>query len=67
MEEVFYYITECCGGPMVAGCESMTEAQVDEWMSVNNEVLETPAECGDTVKYIRIPVSQPYEPNQSND
>jgi hypothetical protein len=66
MEELFY-ITECCGGPMVVGCESMTEAQVDEWMSVNNEVLEVAAECGDTSKYIRIPVSQPYEPTQSND
>jgi len=36
MEELFY-IRECCGGPIVAGCESMTEAQVDEWMSANNE------------------------------
>jgi hypothetical protein len=55
MEELFV-ITESCGGPVVAGCESMTETQVEEWMSANNEVLET--ECGDTVKYIRIPVSQ---------
>jgi hypothetical protein len=69
MEELFY-ITECCGGPMVEGCESMTEAQVDEWMSINNEVLEVAAECGDTVKYVRIPVGQshePIEPTESND
>jgi hypothetical protein len=56
--EQLYYITECCGGAAVAGCESMTLAQVEEWMSLNNEVLETPAECGDTVKYVFIPVSQ---------
>lgn len=57
MEELFV-ITECCGGPVVAGCESMTEAQVEEWMSANNEVLEVEGECPDTTKYIRIPVSQ---------
>lgn len=57
MEEL-YYITECCGGPVVAGCESMTLIQVEEWMSQNNEVLDAPAECGDTVKYVFIPVAQ---------
>ncbi len=62
MEELFY-IRECCGGPIVAGCESMTEAQVDEWMSANNEELEATEECADTVKYIRVPVSQPIESN----
>lgn len=59
MEDLFC-IAESCGGPIVAGCESMTTQQVDEWMSANNEVLEVPAECGDTVKYIRIPVG--YQP-----
>jgi len=57
MEELFV-ITESCGGPVVAGCESMTESQVEEWMSANNEVLEVEGECPDTTKYIRIPVSQ---------
>lgn len=57
MEELFV-ITECCGGPVVAGCESMTLAQVEEWMSANQEALEVEAECPDTVKYIFMPVSQ---------
>lgn len=57
MEELFV-ITECCGGPVVAGCESMTLAQVEEWMSANNEALEVEGECPDTVKYIFMPVSQ---------
>lgn len=57
MEELFV-ITECCGGPVVAGCESMTLAQVEEWMSSNQETLEVEGECPDTVKYIFIPVSQ---------
>jgi len=59
MEEL-YLITECCGGPVVAGCESMTIAQVEEWMSTHQEILETAAECGDTVKYIYMPVSQSH-------
>lgn len=60
MEEL-YYISECCGGPVVAGCESMTLLQVEEWMSQNNVTLEEPAECGDTVKYVFIPVNQNHE------
>lgn len=55
MEELFV-ITECCGGPVVEGCESMTLEQVQEWMSLNNEVLEVEGECPDTVKYIYMPV-----------
>lgn len=55
MEELFV-ITECCGGPVVEGCESMTLAQVQEWMSANNESLEVEGECPDTVKYIYMPV-----------
>ena len=54
MEEL-YLITECCGGPIVAGCESMTIAQVEEWLSTNQEISES--ECGDTVKYIYMPIS----------
>ena len=66
MEQLFY-ITGCCGGAIVEGCESLTLQQVEEWMSSNNEVLEVPAECGDTVKYVYIPVGQSHEPTESND
>lgn len=59
--EQLYYIAECCGGPVVAGCESMTLVQVEEWLSSNNEVLENPADCGDTVKYVFIPVDQKHD------
>jgi hypothetical protein len=58
MEEL-YLITECCGGPVVEGCESMTIGQVEEWMSQHQESLEEAAECGDTVKYIYMPVTNP--------
>jgi hypothetical protein len=56
MEEL-YLITECCGGPIVAGCESMTIKQVEEWMSTHQEVPETATVCGDTVKYIYMPIN----------
>jgi len=56
MEEL-YLITECCGGPIVSGCESMTIAQVEEWMSTHQEIPETATECGDTVKYIYMPIN----------
>ena len=52
-----FVITECCGGPVVTGCESMTLTQVEEWMSLNNAALEIEAECPDTVKYIFTPVA----------
>jgi len=55
--EQLYYISECCGGPVVAGCESMTLVQVEEWMSINNQVLEVEGECPDTTKYVFVPVS----------
>ncbi len=57
MEEQLYKICHACSDNIVEGCESMTEAQAEQWLSENNEVLETAAECGDTVKYIRIPVN----------
>lgn len=55
MEQLFK-ICHCCSDNVVEGCESMTLAQVEEWMSINNEELGTPAECGDTKKYIFLPV-----------
>ena len=57
MEELFC-IREACGGQVVAGCESMTMLQIEEWMSQNNETIELTADCGDTDKYIFMPVSQ---------
>jgi hypothetical protein len=57
MEEL-YYITECCGGAHIEGCESMTAEQVDVWMSINQVRLDEETSCGDTVKYVRIPVNQ---------
>jgi hypothetical protein len=57
MEEL-YVITECCGGPIVAGCESLTIQQVEEWLSTHQEIPETETECGDTVKYIYMPLNQ---------
>mgnify|MGYP003353010115 CR=1 FL=1 len=56
MAEKLYKICLHCSDTVVEGCESMTQEQVDIWMSENNETLETPAECGDTVKYIQIPL-----------
>jgi hypothetical protein len=56
MEEQLWKICESCTNTPVEGCESMTQEQVDVWMSENNESLETPNECGDTVKYIFLPV-----------
>jgi hypothetical protein len=58
MEEELYYIREFCGGAVVEGCESMTTEQVDAWMSINQISLDEETSCGDSVKYIRIPVNQ---------
>lgn len=60
MEEL-YLITECCGGPVVAGCESMTIEQVEEWLSIHQENLETPNSCGDSVKYINVALGQSWD------
>lgn len=57
MEAQLWKICTACSDVVVEGCESMTEAQVEEWMSANNEILEVEGECPDTTKYIRIPVS----------
>jgi hypothetical protein len=61
MEEQLYFIVESCVGTPVAGCESMTIAQVEEWLSTNQEILETPNECGDTVKYINVALGQSWD------
>jgi hypothetical protein len=66
MEELFC-IREACGGPVVEGCESMTMVQVEAWMSLNNETIELTEDCGDTDKYIFMPVSQLNAPTESND
>lgn len=57
MEELFC-IRECCGGPVVAGCESMTMDEVYEWMTDHNEDVEQTEDCADTQKYIFMPVGQ---------
>lgn len=58
MEEQLFKVVLACTNDVVEGCESMTQQEIDIWMSEHNEVLETPAECGDTVKYIQMPVEQ---------
>lgn len=54
--EQLYKICLSCSDTIVDGCESMTMEQCESWLSENNEQLETPNECGDTVKYIILPV-----------
>ena len=56
MEETLYKICHCCSDTVVEGCENMTEEQANEWMHENGEALETPADCGDTQKYIILPM-----------
>jgi len=41
----------------VEGCESMTDEQVQEWMSTNQEILEEENEFGDTAKYVTLDVA----------
>jgi hypothetical protein len=41
----------------IEGCESMTEEQVQEWMSTNQEILEVENEHGDTAKYVTLDVA----------
>jgi len=41
----------------VSGCESLTEEQVQAWLVENQEAFAEPNECGDTVKYITIPLA----------
>ena len=57
MEAQLWKICPACSDVALEGYESITEAQVEEWMSANNEILEVEGECPDTTKYIRIPVS----------
>jgi hypothetical protein len=41
----------------VEGCESLTIEQAMEWLGTNQEIYtDEPNECGDTQKYILIPV-----------
>ncbi len=49
----------CLSGTNIAveGCESMTEEQVQEWMSTNQEILEQENEHGDTAKYVTLDVA----------
>lgn len=64
--EQLYFISECCGGPVVSGCESMTLVDAEIWMSQNGEMVEG-TECGDTQKYIIMPVGHTNEPVITND
>ena len=57
MEEQLWKICPACSDVPVEGCESMTDAQVAMWYSEHKEILDIPAECGDTVNYIQIPIN----------
>ena len=42
---------------IVEGCESLTIEQAMEWLGEHQEIYaDEPNECGDTQKYILIPV-----------
>jgi len=47
MEKKFKICLACTSTP-VEGCESMTEAEVFDWLSIHDEKLDEPNECGDT-------------------
>lgn len=55
MEEKFKICLACTSTP-VEGCESMTEAEVFDWLSIHNERFDEPNECGDTSKYVTLNV-----------
>lgn len=40
----------------VEGCESLTTEQATAWLGEHQEIFDEPNECGDTHKYILIPV-----------
>lgn len=40
----------------VEGCESLTLEQAMVWLGEHQEVFAEPNECGDTQKYILIPL-----------
>lgn len=56
MAEVTYKITLSGDETPVAGCESMTELEMHEWINANQEMYEEPNEHGDTAKYIVVPL-----------
>jgi len=55
MEKKFKICLACTSTP-VEGCESMTEAEVFDWLSIHDEKLDEPNECGDTSKYVTLDV-----------
>jgi hypothetical protein len=55
MEKKFKICLACTSTP-VEGCESMTEAEVFDFLSIHNEKLDEPNECGDTSKYVTLDV-----------
>lgn len=54
--EQLYKITLSGNLEPVAGCESLTAEQAQEWLNANQEHFEEANEIGDTVKYILIPL-----------
>lgn len=72
MEVQLWKICPACSDVPVPGCESMTDEQVADWYTGKKEILEVPAECGDTVNYIQIPINNLEKfdlssDNESND
>jgi hypothetical protein len=57
MEEILYKITFSGNETPVEGCESMTDEQATAWLNENQEYFAEPNESGDTVKYIRVPLT----------
>ena len=55
MEQMFK-ITLSGNMEPIAGCESLTAEQAQEWLNSNQEYYEEVNEAGDTVKYILIPL-----------
>lgn len=56
MEEQLWKVCPACSDVPVEGCESMTLEQAQAWVQENKVELEEPAECGDTVNYVYMPV-----------
>jgi hypothetical protein len=56
MEQIWKIVLSGTDTP-VEGCESLTIEQAMEWIGTHQEIYtDEPNECGDTQKYILIPV-----------
>lgn len=40
----------------IEGCESLTEVETQDWLSVNQEYFEEENEYGDTAKYVMLEI-----------